>query len=386
MTLSEIHTDEILRRREFPIVETRVFLAHAAVCPLPSRVVRAVQDYAAASATADQEQAWPAGLLQRTRTLAADLLGAGADEIAFVGSTSAGLSLVAAGLPWRAGDNVVIYDEDYPSNVYPWVKLRDRGVEVRTIQTPALGRIERTDVAAAIDAHTRLVALASCHFISGWRLDLEDLGSWLRSRGIWFCVDGIQTVGAFPTPADTCDFMAADAHKWMLGPCGTGILYVRSALQDVLQPSAWGWNNVHCPDFVAQASLTARTGGRRYEAGTYGLLGLAGLHAALALLDGVGLAAIASDLAEKRQRLIHALRGLGYRVLQADAPPKHAAGIVSFWTPDRDMGAVAERLRHAGVDVSLRSDRAGQRYVRLSPHFYNTEDELAHALSVLAGA
>lgn len=383
MTISEIQSDEKLRNHEFPVTREKVFLAHAGVCPLPRRVAEAIQDYARQCTLGDQETLVPAFQLRRSREQAARLIGAKPDEIAFVGPTSLGLSLVAGGLRFVPGDNVVIYGDDYPSNVYPWLALRERGVEVRALKVAGLGRIERADVLRQVDSRTRLVALASCHFIAGWRIDLRAISELLRSRGIFFCVDGIQTVGAFPTPSEHFDFMAADAHKWMLGPCAAGLLFVSEAMQERLKPGVLGWNNVVCPDYVAQDPPELQTGGRRYEAGSHNLLGLVGLNSCIELLLEVGLEAIASDLLGKRRQLTARLQARGCTVLHATTPDLNASGIVSFFKPGDDMAALHRRLENANVITSLRIDRTRQQYIRLSPHFYNTSDELDRLVDAL---
>jgi selenocysteine lyase/cysteine desulfurase len=382
MTLQELHSNEALRQQEFPVAREKVFLAHAGVCPLPRRVADAISRYAQESTRGDQEARLTA-FLKETRQLGAKLLQAQADEIALVGPTSLALSYVAGGLEFRRSDNVLIYFDDYPANVYPWMALADRGVEVRFLNVQQLGRIQPLDVLGQVDEATRLVALASCHFISGYRIELDTLGAALRKRGILFCVDGIQTVGAFPTTVENIDFLAADAHKWMLGPCAAGLLYVRKDLQAQLKPVVYGWHNVRCPQFVAQEELAFRSGPARYEAGTHNWLGLVGLKAALQLLLDVGIDAIAADLLRKRALLIPALQAKGYSVLQADAPPANASGIVSFFRPSADMRTLWQRLEEAGIAASLRVDRAGQQFIRLSPHFYNSDSELQRALEQL---
>src|SRR6185503_3073226 len=155
----------------------------------------------------------------------------------FVGPTSLALSFIAEGLAFRKSDNVLVYQDDYPSNVYPWMTLVDRGVEVRFLNARQLGEIRLKDIKGQVDENTRLVALASCHFLAGYRIDLDAIGAYLRERGILFCVDAIQTLGAFPTSAANVDFMAADAHKWLLGPCAAGLMYVRREIQDELRPT-----------------------------------------------------------------------------------------------------------------------------------------------------
>ncbi|MHB8523425.1 MAG: aminotransferase class V-fold PLP-dependent enzyme [Limisphaerales bacterium] len=383
LTLSAILSDEQLRQREFPVTREKVFLAHAGVCPLPRRVTEAVQRYVSLCAEGDQETLLPARQVQHTRELAARLLNAQPGEIAFVGPTSLALSFVAGGLPWRKHDNILVYFDDYPSNVYPWMALAERGVQVRFLNTRVPGRIRLLDVQGQVDEQTRLVALASCHFLSGFRVDLDAIGACLRERKILFCVDGIQTVGAFPTRVEQVDFLAADAHKWLLGPCAAGILYVRQSLQDRLRPPIYGWHNVRCPNYVAQEKLTFRPDARRYEAGTGNWLGLVGLHAAMELLFEIGIENIAAELLRKRGWLVPALQAKGYTVLHADAPPPNASGIVTFHRPNTNMAAVHQRLEQASILTSLRTDRAGHQYLRLSPHFYNTDAELLRCLALL---
>ncbi len=383
MTIAELHSNEELRRHEFPVAESKVFLGHAGVCPLPRRVAEAIAHYAMNATQGDQEALVPLFQIQKSRELAARILGAQPDEIAFVGPTTLALGYVANGLPFRKRDNVLIYHDDYPSNVYPWMALAERGVEVRLMNVRELGKIRAVDVQGQVDENTKLVALASCHFISGWRINLPAIGKFLRERKILFCVDGIQTVGAFPTTVEHVDFLAADAHKWLLGPCAAGIFYVRKELQEILKPTVIGWNNVRCPNYVAQEQISFRGGAHRYEAGSDNLLGLVGLNAAMELLLEVGIESIATELLRKRSWLVSAIQEKGYTVLQPSAPPENASGIVTFFRPDEDMTPLHGKLNEANILTSLRADRAGQNYVRLSPHFYNTDEELRRVVEVL---
>ena len=383
MTIEQIQADEALRLSEFPVARETAYLAHAAVCPLPACARDAVSDYAAACTGGDQEDFVPANLLRDTRQLAANLLGAELREIALVGPTSLGLSFIAQGIDWQPGDNIIVHGNDYPSNVYPWMALADKGVELKRLEPSAPGRIEPEDVFELIDSRTRMAALASCHYVSGYRIDIGAIGRELRSRGILFCVDGIQTVGAFPTPVEHVDFLAADAHKWMLGPCSAGILYVKHEMQDRLKPVVQGWHNLSCPDFIAQETLDYKPDARRYEAGTANLLGIVGHQASLQLLDALDLDKIAADLLAKRRLLLPELLAKGYDVLHADVPEANASGIVAFSKPDEDMAALQARLGQAGVTVSLRVMRDGSKLIRLSPHFYNTPAELYRLLEAL---
>jgi selenocysteine lyase/cysteine desulfurase len=386
MTLAEILSNEDLRRHEFPVAREKIFLGHAAVCPLPRRVSEAIRNYALLGAAGDQEALIAPSQIEQGRECAARLLNARREEIAFVGPTSLALSFVAAGLPWQKGDNLLIYLEDYPANVYPWMALAGKGVEVRLLNARQLGRIQPEDVMGQIDEHTRLVALASNHFVAGYRLDVQTIGTFLRQRNILFCLDAIQTLGAFPTSVEHIDFLAADAHKWLLGPCGAGVFFIRKSVQEKLAPIVHGWHNIRCPDYIAQEQLVYRHDARRYEAGTANLLGLVGLQAAMSLLLEIGIEHIAAELLRKRALLAPALQAKGYTVLEAGAPSQNASGILSFYRQGADnseMAALHQKLHAAGIETSLRSERAGRRYIRLSPHFYNTDAELHRTLEAL---
>ena len=384
MTLTEILTNEELRRHEFPVTRDKIFLGHAGDCPLPRRVAEAIADYARESTTGDQEKFVYPGILDQGRKLAAQLLKCKPDEIAFVGPTSLALSFLASGLKLRRSDNILIYFDDYPSNVYPWMALAEQGVEVRMMNTRGLGVIRPKDVFGQVDENTRLVALASCHFISGYRIDFQAIGKYLHDRNILFCLDAIQTLGAFPTTVEHVDLLAADAHKWLLGPCGAGLMYVREAVQTRVNPPIYGWNNVRCPNYVAQEQIVLRTGSQKYEAGTHNLLGIVGLVTAMELIVELGVENIACELLRKRALLVPALQAKGYTVVQADAPQEAGSGIVSFNKPGADLAALHQKLLDAGGVTSLRADRAGQKYIRLSPHFYNTDAELERVLNLVS--
>ena len=383
MQIQEILTNEELRRSEFPVVRNKIFLAHAGDCPLPHRVAQAVADYAHHAASGDQESIIFPRVLEDGRKLASQLLNCQDEEVAFVGPTSLALSFFASGLKFRKGDNILIYHDDYPSNVYPWMALSAQGVEVRLLNTRGLGVIRPIDVIGQVDERTKLVALASCHFVSGYRLDYASIGKTLRERGILFCLDGIQTLGAFPTTMEHVDMLAADAHKWLLGPCGAGIMYVRKELQPYLNPPVYGWHNVRCPNFVAAEEIAYRSGAKKFEAGTHNLLGLVGLNAAMQMLLEVGVDNIARELLRKRAWLIPSLQAKGYTVLNATAPMENATGIVTFFKPGADLTTLHQKLLDANIVTSLRIDRSGQRYIRLSPHFYNTDAELQRVVEMV---
>jgi cysteine desulfurase / selenocysteine lyase len=206
----------------------------------------------------------------------------------------------------------------------------------------------------------------------------------LRGRGILFCVDGIQTLGVFPTNAANADFMAADAHKWLLGPCAAGLMYVRKEVQDQLLPTTHGWHNIRCPNYVAQEQLNYRGDARRYEAGTANLAGLAGLGAALDMLLEVGIENIEAEALRKRAWIVPKLQAKGYEVLNANAATENQGAMISFFKTGADLAAIHQKLKEANILTSLRGDRGGRKLLRISPHFYNTDSELKNVLNLLS--
>ncbi len=379
-------TSEEDRLAAFPVLRDSLFLAHAGVTILPSRATRAMQAYLEQCCTRMQEypEAWRA--VQETRVLAARLLGAKPAEIALLGPTSLGLSLVANGLDWQPGDEVVCYPDDYPANVYPWTNLERQGVVVRRLQPAAPGQITPELVEAALTPRTRLVALASCHYLTGWRLEVDVIGRLLRSRGVLFCLDAIQTLGAFETRVDHVDFLSADSHKWLLGPMAAGIVYVREELQERLRPTLLGSWNVRSPNFIAQPEIAFEAGGRRYEPGVLNVVGILGMKAGMEVLLEAGLAEVSAQLLRLRARLQERLAPQGFELLGPVAGP-HASGITTCWRPEGRGAAletVFEQLSARRIHASLRHNRAGQAFLRFSPHFYNTEAEMDRVAEAIA--
>jgi selenocysteine lyase/cysteine desulfurase len=381
--IDQLLSDESLRLAEFPVARDSIFMAHAGVTILPRRATRAMQEYLEGSCTAMQEfpAAWRA--MNETRALAANLIGAKASEIALLGPTSVGLSLVANGLPWLPGDEVVCYLEDYPANVYPWIELQRRGVVVKFLQTAALGAITPEVVEQALTAKTKLVALASCHFLTGNRIQIDTIGKLLRERGILFCLDAIQTVGAFETLVDHVDFLSADSHKWMLGPMAAGIVYVKEELQETLRPTLIGAWNVKSPNFIAQTEVEFEAGARRYEPGVLNMAGILGMKASIELINEAGVANISTRLLQLRDCLRARLSPLGFQLIEpSEGCLPH--GISTFSHPSRDLAQAFQHLATHKVNVSHRHDRSGQDYLRFSPHFYNTETEVERIAELLS--
>lgn len=367
-------------REQFPVTERYAYLNHAAVAALPRLVVEAMAGYLAEQGRNGSEALlnWE-DRLESIRRSAARFIGAHRDEIVLTGSTSHGLNIVAAGLDWRPGDNLICAQTEFLANIYPWTNLRRRGVEVRF--APAReNRILVEDVAALMDDRTRLLAISFVEFGSGYRNDLDILASLCHVQGAYLCVDGIQGLGAlrFDVAKTPVDFLAAHAAKWMLGPIGAGFLYIRRDLLPRLDPVMTGWRAVVDRDDYFRYDSPLREGGERFEPGSLNASGFLGMEAGIELLLSVGLAQIEARILTLTDSLIAGLQGRGCVITSPIAHPGERSGIICFRHPGTETSALAKRLGEAGVIVSQRGDA-----IRVSPHFYNTDAELERLLEAV---
>ena len=374
---------DALRRSEFPVTERWAYFDHAAVAPLPRRsgdILRAWAD--------DQERNgvvhWPdwERKLEATRSRIAQLLNAEAEEIAFVGSTTQGIGLVAEGFPWRPGDSVVTAAEEYPSNIYPWMNLASRGVVLRTVPSRD-GRIWVEDLAEAIDQTTRILTISHVEFASGFRNDLDALGELCRGRGVALFVDAIQGLG--PLTIDVkrtpIDFLAADGHKWLLGPEGAGILFVRRDWIERLRPLGVGWHSVVTPYTAPGIDFTLKPNAQRWEGGSFNMPGLQALGASLELLMELGPDAVSGRILDRARRVRESARAAGWHVYGSDRP-SDLSGIVALERPGTDPDRFVRELRGRGIALASRRGR-----VRVSPHVYNDDEDLGRLADALrAGA
>jgi cysteine desulfurase/selenocysteine lyase len=382
MNIAGLLENNMARNREFPITAEKTFLAHAAASPLPRRVSTAIQDYVGRAASEGQWEFLHSQIERNTRRYAAALLGASEDEIAFVSSTSMGLSIVASGLPWREGDNVVVADGDFPSNIYPWLNLGKRGVRTKLIPRKTDGSVTIRDVREAVDSRTRLVSLSSVNFVTGFKIDVDVIGEYLQRHGILFCVDAVQSLGVAPVDVRYVDFLASSAHKWLLGPLGIGILFVKRERLSGLDPVLAGWKCVECSKDYLEYALSFLESAQRYEPGAFSVVCLVGLHAALQLLLEVGIDSIAARLASLREILVSSIKDKGYDVIGPSFPDQ-SSGITSFTSDNLDVVRLRQDLDDHGFVVSLRDNLESGKCIRVSPHFYNTEDEIVSFLSSL---
>lgn len=360
-------------RALFPVTERWTYLNHAAVSGLCRPAVAALTAYLAdQSANALYSEPAAMAVIETNRSKAAQLVGADADEIAWLPNTALAISLIAHSLPWVAGDNVVTTDEQFPANVYPWLELAQHGVDTRLVPRRA-GRVSIADLVAQMDDRTRLVAVSWVEFNSGFRQDLAALGAICQERGVRLLVDGIQGLGALPAylHAWGVDFFAAGTQKWLLGPQGLALLYVRRERLAELRAHLLSWRSVADQDDYLNYRQPWRSDARRFEGSTPNLLGHTAFGPVLDLHLEIGSPRIAAAIAALTEGLIAGLQAHGHTVVSSLLPAERS-GIVCFQPRGgADPVGVVERLRVAGISVAARSG-----VVRVSPHFYNTAAEI----------
>ncbi|MBV9406252.1 MAG: aminotransferase class V-fold PLP-dependent enzyme [Acidobacteriaceae bacterium] len=362
-------------REEFPVTRELIYLNHAAVAPLCRRASDAMKQLSDdvcryGSLHYDTWMEAYAGL----RRAAARLIHASPEEIAIAKNTSEGISTVALGIDWRPGDRIVAFEEEFPSNYFPWLRLERKGVKVTwlSIYDP----LEK--VAEAVRG-ARLLAISFVNYLSGYRVDLRRLGDLCREAGCFFFVDAIQGMGAFEIDVEACriDALAADGHKWMLGPEGNGVLYIRREWLDAIEPVEFGWMNPASHGDYGSRDMTLRADAGRYEAGTLNTIGCFGLRAALEFLLEVGIENISSAVMALAEQLETGVRRKGYEVMCARTA-ENGSGIVSFRHPAIDCRAIVSGLKRDGI---LAAPRQG--WIRMSPHFYISAEEIEQVIDLL---
>ncbi len=355
-------------REQFPVTKNLVYLNHAAVAPLSRRTAEAMQWLAQDTLDFGSEhyQQWMA-TYQGLRDSAARMINAAPGEIAIVKNTSEGIATVAIGIDWKPGDIIVAFEEEFPANIYPWRRLEARGVQIRWLSI--FDDLDRIDEAAK---GARLLAISFVQYLSGYRVDLNKIGEICQRRGCFFFVDAIQGMGAFPIDVESAhiDALAADGHKWLLGPEGCGVLYVRSTVQDQIYPVEFGWTNVANHANYASRDMGLREDAGRYECGTLNTIGCYGLRAAFDVLLEIGVENVGVAVQHLADRIWNGASELGYETLGRRSP-ETGAGIVSIRKPGVESQFIVKKLREVGFITAPR-----QGWVRIAPHFYISPDEI----------
>lgn len=368
-------------RALFPITERAIYLNHAAVSPPPISTIEAVQSQLrdVAENGSLNYRSWIA-VKEQARKLAAEMIGARTEQIAFMRNTSDGLSTVANGLTWSPGDNLVTFRKEFPSNIYPWLRLRDAfGVEVRMCEERD-GRIDLDELIGLIDPKTRVVAISQVQYASGFRADLERIGRAARAHDALLVVDVIQAMGVMPTSVDAelIDVAAAAGHKWLLTPEGVGLLYLSDRARERLEPTLVGWISVPDPEDYGDFEQGWNRGALAWETGTGPSALIHGLEASLRLLVETGVGRIANHLEQLTDYLCERLQGRDYQIVSSRHASeksqilciRHQAGLSSM--------ALYAHLKTRNIITAPRGDR-----LRVAPHLYNTFEDIDELVKAL---
>jgi selenocysteine lyase/cysteine desulfurase len=362
-----------------PVVRKWAYLDHAAVSPLTAPAMAAMGRWLT-EVGEEGDTKWPdwSRLATEARHTAARLIGAEPEEITLVNSTTAGINLVAEGFPWKPGDNVVTLDDEFPSNLYPWMHLGDRGVETRLACTDH-GRVDYDRLEALCDERTRVITVSWVGYANGCRRDLDRLCAIAARRDIFLFVDAIQGLGVFPldvrrTPIDC---LAADSHKWLLGPEGAGIAYVRRDRLPLLRATGVGWNSVVQGSDYSRIELKLRDTAARYEGGAKNMVGIIGMGESLKLFESLGVDNLAAAILAITDYACREIEKLGLAVV-SPRDGDQASGIVSIEMPGVDVAAVRRHCLERGVALAYRAGR-----LRISPHAYNNEEDIDRFVAAL---
>jgi len=360
---------------QFPVNRNLIYLNHAGVAPLAKPAAEAMKRLAedACHWGSFHYSEWLEAY-DGLRRAGARLIGAAPEEIAIIKNTSEGIAILALGIDWRPGDKLVVFSEEFPANYLPWKWLERRGV--RVVELSVFDPLDKLD---QVCRGARLLALSFVQYLSGYRADIEAIGAICRSRGCLFFLDAIQGLGAFAVDVERArvDALAADGHKWLLGPEGCGLLYVRREVQEQVEPAELGWTNFANYNDFGNRDLTLRPEAGRYECGTLNTIGCFGLRAAVEFLLEVGIEAIGAAVQALGDQIAEAVRAKGYEVLGVRTPAT-GAGIVSFRKAGLDSTALVSYLKSKGIVVAAR-----QGWVRASPHFYNTPEQIERLVAEL---
>ncbi len=366
-------------RRLYPVVQAgTVYMNHAATGPLSTRVIAAVDKYLRErSETNIDNYALFQPTLTETRSYAAKLLNTTPDRIAFFDNTTNAINLLAAGLEWKSGDRIILNDIEFPANVYPFLNLKRLGVEIDFVRNRD-GKILIEDIQPKMTPRTRLISISHVQFLTGFRADLISIGEMCRKRGIIFSVDAIQSAGvvAIDVNGMKIDFLAAGGQKWLMAPQGIAFAYISNETQEKLKQAYLGWTSIK--NFFGEFTryrLDLDDTARRYENGTLNYIGITSLHESLGTLLEVGIERIEEHVLDLSDRLMKELKPLRLKAY-VEGERRNRAGIISIKVPDAD--AYASRLAKSKIEVVVR-----QGLIRVSPHFYNTDEEILTLVEIL---
>ncbi len=366
----------------FPYIKTgRIYFNHASSAPLSIRVLDKINLVLKNSSEGKIDDYLSfLSVAGETKKLFADYLNTTPDTIAFGDNTTNGINLLAQGLDWRKGDRIILNDIEFPANVYPYLNLQQYGVEIDFLKSRE-GIVSADDIISNVKPGTRLISISQVQFLTGYRIDLQKLGSFCRSNDIILAVDAIQGLGAFPIDVEReqVDFISSGTQKWMLGLQGMAFIYISKALIEKLKPKYVGWLSVEHAWDLLNFDLVLRNNAERYQTGTVNTIGIYAVNAALKLFFDFGITEISKRVTAHSVKLIKMLCEIGIDPFLQNCTPSNLSGIVSFKINDAQK--VFDKLSDNMITVALREG-----IIRLSPHFYNDDEDIDKVISALKSA
>ncbi len=372
-------------RKNFPITKNLIYLDHAAVAPAHSLTKKYMDEYMEHFLNLGLRDyvKW-VDLMETTREKLAQFINAKAGEIAFIKNTSAGLSIIANGIDFKQGENVIIPDIEFPSNVYPWLNLERKGVETKFLKADENGFLDCKKLEELIDSNTRLVSISWVEFVNGFKNDLKAISSTIKNKSnefgkkIYFCVDGIQGLGAlkFDVEDYDIDFIIADGHKWLLTLEGAGFMYCSEKVLADVHPVSVGWKTVKDPLNFTKIDFDIRDGADKFEEGSMNIAGITSIAASIDLLGQYGMDFVEERVLNLSDYAMNLFEENGFSIISCK-DNKHRSGIVSFSTPDIKRDFL--KLMANKVQLSQRGPN-----LRISPHFYNTKEEINRLIEILS--
>jgi selenocysteine lyase/cysteine desulfurase len=366
-------------RKLFPYVKKGVvYFNHASTGAMSIRVKESIQEllYLKSEGKIDDYKE----LLRRadeSKQLLGKLLNTNADRIAFTSNTSSGLNILAQGIRWKKGDRIILGDVEFPANVYPFMNLKDIGVEIDFVKSEN-GIVNAENLIHAITPKTKLISVSYVQFLSGYRIELEKLGSTCKEKGIILSIDATQGLGALTLDVQKCniDFISCGTQKWMLGLQGMAFIYISEELQGKLKTASVGWLSVENAWDLIDYDFTLKKTANRYQPGTLNTFGVYAINASLKMFDEFGFSNIEEQVLSNSEYLIEQLIDTGNTPLLKNFSKKNLAGIISFKREDAED--IFNYLQTKNIVIAVREG-----IVRLSPHFYNTKDEIDKVVAEL---
>lgn len=355
-----------------------IYMNHAAISPLSDMVVKELNEYIRLRSETEIENFFEyQKVLVDTKNKLGEMINADASRIAFTDNTSNGLNLLAQGLEWKTGDRIILNDIEFPSNIYPFLNLKQQGVETDIVKSHD-GIVSFEDIEKAVTNRTKLVSISQVQFLSGYRADIEKIGELCRQKGIVFCVDAIQAAGALAIDVEKMkiDFLASGTQKWMMALQGLAFIFVTEELQEKINPKYVGWTSVSDAWNLLDYDLKLRQSAERFQNGTISAIGVMALHGSLNFMRQFGHGKIEEAILNNTEYFMDLLLERGIAPVLRNVERKNLSGIVSFRSSKAQE--IFNELEKRNVTAAVREG-----IVRFSPHFYNTREEIAKVADIL---